>query len=272
MSRNINELHPELQSKISKLIDKCADKGLKIGIGECVRTVAEQDALYAKGRTAPGGIVTNAKGSTYSSMHQWGIAFDFYRNDGKGAYCTDGSFFEKVGEIGQDIGLEWGGSWKSIKDRPHFQLPQWGSTPSKLKTQYVTPDKFRKQWNAKYVSNNTTTKITLYTVKDMPNATKTDGWVLDLQHAIGSTEDGKYGKNTLAKCPKVVYGDRGEVVKLLQKRLNTLGYKCGTPDGKYGNGTKKGVVSYERHLGFKDSTGAVDKAGKTWSALLIGIK
>jgi hypothetical protein len=48
----------------------------------CVRTPAEQDAEYAKGRTAPGGIVTQAKGN--ESPHVWGLAADIYRIVGVG--------------------------------------------------------------------------------------------------------------------------------------------------------------------------------------------
>lgn len=146
--RDISQLHPQLQSKIKELQRLCEKNNLKIGISECLRTVAEQDALYAKGRTAPGTKVTNAKGSTYSSMHQWGVAFDFYRNDGKGAYYDNDGFFTRVGKLGQSIGLEWGGSWKSPVDKPHFQLPDWGSTASILKSQYKTPEKFFATWNA----------------------------------------------------------------------------------------------------------------------------
>lgn len=153
--RNVNQLHPELQKKAAKLKALCAQNGITIGIGECVRTVAEQDALYAKGRTRSGAIVTNCKGSSYSSMHQWGVAFDFYLVmdvDGDGKTSDDAfndatGLFEKVGKIGQSIGLEWGGSWKSFKDKPHFQLPDWGSTATKLKKQYGTPEKFIATWN-----------------------------------------------------------------------------------------------------------------------------
>lgn len=144
--RKIEDLHPKLQELLPELMGKCEKEGLKIGIGECLRTAAEQDALYKKGRTAPGSIVTNAKGGTYSSMHQWGVAFDFYRNDKKGAYENGDGFFEKVGKIGKKLGLEWGGDWKSIKDLPHFQLSDWGSTPKKLKSLYKTPENFFKTW------------------------------------------------------------------------------------------------------------------------------
>lgn len=115
-------------------------------------------------------------------------------------------------------------------------------------------------------------KVTLYTVKDMPNSSKYDAWVAELQRATGSVDDGRYGKNTLYKCPKVVLGDRGEVIKLLQQRLNSLGYNCGKTDGIYGNATKKAIIAYEKRLGFSDTTGTINKAGKTWSALLQGIK
>lgn len=147
MGRDIKKLHPKAQEKARELVAKCAEQGLKITIGECVRTVAEQDALYAKGRTTGGVKVTNAKGSTYSSMHQWGVAFDFIRADGKGSYEDSDGFFTKVGKIGQSIGLEWGGSFTSIKDKPHFQLPDWGSTPKTLKEKHKKPEAFFATFN-----------------------------------------------------------------------------------------------------------------------------
>lgn len=160
MARNREELHPRLQAKINALIYFCEKKGLKVGISECYRTVKEQDAIYALGRTKPGNIVTNAPGSSYSSMHQWRVAFDVYRDDGKGAFNDADSFFKKVSEVGKKIGLEWGGDWKSPVDKPHYQLPYWGSTTKKLKKKYVSPDSFKRTW-ANYkgiyrVSKNTT--------------------------------------------------------------------------------------------------------------------
>ncbi len=146
--RDIRQCHPKLQKLADELVTACERKGMKIGISECLRTAAEQDALYAKGRTAPGNVVTNARGSSYSSMHQWGVAFDFYRNDGKGTYEDSDGFFSKVGAVGQTLGLEGGGSWTSIKDKPHFQLPDWGSTATKLKQLYGTPEKFMATWES----------------------------------------------------------------------------------------------------------------------------
>lgn len=149
--RDIKQCHPTLQELANKLIIDCKRQGYNIGISECLRTIKEQDDLYAIGRTKPGKIVTNSKGSSFSSMHQWGVAFDFYRNDGKGAYYDNDNFFTKIGGIGKKLGLEWGGDWKSIIDKPHFQLSDWGSTTTKLKTLYTNPDKFILTWNGQIV-------------------------------------------------------------------------------------------------------------------------
>ncbi len=74
-----------------------------------------------------GTIVTNAKAAAIAAIISGG-PFDIYRADGHGAYYDKDGFFSKVGAIGVSIGLEWGGNWKSIVDKPHFQLPDWGSS------------------------------------------------------------------------------------------------------------------------------------------------
>ena len=154
--RDITKLHPRLQEKCKLLQKKCAQKGIKIIATECLRTAKEQDALYAKGRTAPGSKVTNARGRDAKSMHQWGVAFDVAIDmdadkdgdvDIRDLYNV--KLLNVVGKIGESIGLEWGGSWKSIVDKPHFQLPDWGSTPTKLKAKYGTPEKFIATWTKK---------------------------------------------------------------------------------------------------------------------------
>ena len=152
--RDITLCHPRLQKIADVWIKACATEGITVAISETLRTAAEQDALYAQGRTKPGNIVTNAKGSSYRSQHQWGIAFDFYLKmdvDGDGkiaddAYNDSKGHFRKAAEIGKKLGLAWGGDWSSIVDKPHLYLPDWGSTPTPLIKQYKTPEKFMKTW------------------------------------------------------------------------------------------------------------------------------
>lgn len=183
--KDVTQLHPTLQKKIKELKKLCADNGITIRITECLRTVSEQDALYTKGRTKPGSKVTNCQGKSYSSMHQWGVAFDYVIDqdtdkdgdvDINDLYCA--KLMNVVGKIGESIGLEWGGSWKSIVDKPHFQLPDWGSTPTKLKAKYGTPAKFIATWakttKVAKSSTNKSFKKTLTTTANLKMRTSPD--------------------------------------------------------------------------------------------------
>ena len=145
MARNLNELHPRLQEKIARLQVLCAKEGLQLGIGECFRSASEQNALYAQGRTKPGAIITKAPGSSYSSQHQWGIAFDFFKNINGHEY-DDNAFFTRVAQLGKSVGLSWGGDWHSIVDKPHLYLPDWGSGTNILKSTYGNFESFKETW------------------------------------------------------------------------------------------------------------------------------
>jgi peptidoglycan L-alanyl-D-glutamate endopeptidase CwlK len=67
--------------------------------------------------------VTNARGGF--SNHNFGIAFDiglFERNE----YLGESPMYKAVGTLGVELGLEWGGNWKTIVDQPHYQFrPAW---------------------------------------------------------------------------------------------------------------------------------------------------
>lgn len=119
----IATLLPEVQPIARALVQKAAQGGIRIKVISGLRTYAEQDALYAQGRTQPGSIVTNARGG-YSN-HNFGIAFDVGVFEGA-KYLGESAKYKAVGVLGMDLGLEWGGNWKTIVDQPHFQLrPAW---------------------------------------------------------------------------------------------------------------------------------------------------
>lgn len=282
MAREIEALHPLLQEKIKQLMDACAAQRLSIGISECVRTVEEQDKLYASGRTIPGSIITNAKGNTYSSMHQWGVAFDFYRADGKGAYIDTDNFFTKVGKIGQNIGLEWGGAWKKIVDKPHFQLSDWGSTASKLKNLYGTPTKFMKLWDQDspiIVVEKTTMEVTKQNIKILQAwvGTKADGaWgkhsrkcmINKIQFALNLQETGRLSKNLLNNIGVKKEGHTGLLVQCLEGLLFVHGYNCQHFGGNFTETVGDCVEQFQRDSGL-----VVDrKAGKNTFTALLGTK
>jgi len=126
--RNIATLLPEVQPLARALVQKAAANGITIKIISGLRTYAEQDALYAQGRTSPGNKVTKARGG-YSN-HNFGIAFDVGVFSGNN-YLPESPKYKAVGVLGMDLGLEWGGSWTTIVDQPHFQLrPSWAANMS----------------------------------------------------------------------------------------------------------------------------------------------
>ncbi len=121
----IATLLPPVQKLARALIQKSADNGIRIKIISGMRTFEEQEELYAKGRTAPGNIVTKARGG-YSN-HNFGIAFDVGVFEGS-SYLADSPKYKAVGVLGMELGLDWGGNWKTITDQPHFQLrPVWAT-------------------------------------------------------------------------------------------------------------------------------------------------
>jgi peptidoglycan L-alanyl-D-glutamate endopeptidase CwlK len=124
----IATLLPEVRPYARALINKAAATGITIKAISGLRTYAEQDELYAKGRTKPGPKVTNAPGG--HSNHNFGIAFDigvFEENK----WLPESPKYKAVGALGVDLGLEWGGNWTTIDDEPHFQLrPNWAASMS----------------------------------------------------------------------------------------------------------------------------------------------
>lgn len=117
--RRIKTLHPLIQCDVANIINEAeATLGIKFRVSQALRTIAEQNGLYAKGRTAPGGIVTNAKGG--SSYHNYGLAFDvvIIRN-GKAIWKDPG--YKNLASIAQKYGFFWGGNFRSLNDEPHFE-------------------------------------------------------------------------------------------------------------------------------------------------------
>lgn len=127
----ISKLHPSVRDEVTKIIEEINTKFLtgraKVRIAQGLRTFAEQDALYAQGRTKPGKKVTNAKGG--QSVHNYGFAVDIVLIiDGKEASWDtkkdwDGdkvADWDECVKVFAKYGWSWGGNWTSFKDMPHF--------------------------------------------------------------------------------------------------------------------------------------------------------
>lgn len=249
--RGTEYLHPKVAELANKLVGECENQGLKIKITDTLRTGSEQNALYAKGRTKPGSKVTNARYP--QSNHNWGIAFDFCRNDGAGAFNESGNFFHKVGQVGKSIGLSWGGDWTSFKDKPHFEFTGFGQWRN-LQTKYGSPDGFKKTWGGN-------------TPAPAP-PTGGDRLVAEYQRVLGKglACDGIYGPKTEEAATTICKGSKGALVTVLQKLLSSrTDYFGGAWDGVFGGVTEATVIRYQREKGLSVD-GIVGK--KTWKALL----
>lgn len=134
----LNLLHPAVIPSIKKAVNKLEELKINIRIVQGFRSFAEQDTLYAQGRTAPGPIVTNARGG--ESYHNYGLAFDFalllpggkiswsltedLNQDGKADWLQT---IEIFGKFGWASGYYW-----KHRDNPHFEKT-FGYTFQQLK-------------------------------------------------------------------------------------------------------------------------------------------
>jgi len=130
--RNLRTLNKESEALFRKfmarLVPFMEERGVVAKIIDGSRTWEEQDALYAQGRTKPGKRVTNAKGG--QSNHNYGCAADIGLFRG-GDYLEDDPLYLAAGEIGKEVGLQWGGDWRRMKDYPHFEAKQFWSAAKK---------------------------------------------------------------------------------------------------------------------------------------------
>lgn len=108
-SRRIEDLIPELQELYKLFEATCHAAGLDFIVTCTTRSKEEQAELVKKGFS-----------KTMKSKHLIGEAFDIavVKN---GEISWKNNDYIPYGEIGMSIGLEWGGSWKSFRDMPHFQ-------------------------------------------------------------------------------------------------------------------------------------------------------
>ncbi len=118
----IADLDPVMQEKVRELIKNLIDVGIRILLTSGFRSASEQNALYAQGRTTPGNIVTNAKGT--DSFHTWSIAVDFEPLDQQGNPIDDPRLYQIVIATAKNLGFEAGADWPSFPDKRHLQFTQ----------------------------------------------------------------------------------------------------------------------------------------------------
>ena len=133
----LNGLHPVIAPKVLKLLKNATFQNLYVILFQGIRTFQMQDDLYKQGRGPNGEIVDKSKVVTYAkpgtSWHNYGCAVDIVMNDGPRPqiHPTWDDFIDankdgvndwmSMGQLGKELGFEWGGEFKEFIDVPHFQ-------------------------------------------------------------------------------------------------------------------------------------------------------
>lgn len=125
----ITGLHPAVAESEGVLVRMAARRGIEVVITHGYRSVEEQDALFAQGRSSSGNIVTNARGG--ESYHNYGLAIDFALRTPDGDIVWDmerddngngKADWMEVVDLAKELGFTWGGDWTNFPDYPHLQM------------------------------------------------------------------------------------------------------------------------------------------------------
>lgn len=120
MSRLLSDLAPAFRPKAYELLARFVEAKVPVLIVCTGRTQAEQDAALAAGTS-----------KVKRSKHQDGLAIDVVpyavyeaadRSNDKLLWDTRSPLWTRLGLIGEQLGLTWGGRWKSPHDPGHFEL------------------------------------------------------------------------------------------------------------------------------------------------------
>jgi len=255
--KRMGAVKPIVKEKVLDIIEKAYSEGIYVLITDGYRSYAEQDELYAQGRTKPGSIVTNAKGG--QSNHNFGIAVDFCltNKEGTAAYWTVNAQWKRVAAIAKSMGFEWGGDWTSFKDNPHLEYTgkitvepeetevdaEIVTTPSKPSGGNSDITSYQKFLNT-YASKAKFTKL----VEDGYTGPKTKtAYIRVYQHLVGVTVDGIFGPKSKKAAPVIQKGKSSATWnKFVQGLLYCHGYDPKGFDGIFGNGMLAAIKKFQK--------------------------
>jgi peptidoglycan LD-endopeptidase CwlK len=259
-----------------EVIRRAYKEGINAQISHGMRTYAEQNKLFAQGRTAPGNIVTNARGG-YSN-HNFGLAVDYFLTtwDGSKATWTVNDSWRRVAAIGKSLGFEWGGDWRSFKDYPHLEMTgglstaqlRAGRRPSlrdRTGTKTAAPSKVvskpasggsdwvkdAQKWAN---SRNYPSKARFRKLDEdgLPGPLSFDAFLRIYQYFGKTGIDGEWGPKSRAAA--VIQNKDNHTpgwTRLLQATLCLFGYKLKV-DGIFGKNTDEALRAFQRSRGITD--------------------
>ena len=93
-------------------------------VTEGYRSAADQERLYAQGRTTPGPVVTYKRGgeSKHNLVPSRALDVAFLLASGQVSWSAE--LLRRFAQLMNAAGpaVRWGGDWPGWKDRPHFEV------------------------------------------------------------------------------------------------------------------------------------------------------
>lgn len=110
----LQALHPYFRDQVIELINRCEKKGIQLAVVETYRTYAKQNEYKSMGKK-----YTRSGGG--KSKHQYGLAIDLVPIVGGKPQWNNKYLWRRIGVAGEQLGLRWGGRWRSLYDPGHFE-------------------------------------------------------------------------------------------------------------------------------------------------------
>jgi len=137
----LSGLNYQFRKYVEQFVRECSKQGISVWVYSTLRSKSLQMALYAQGRE-PLDVVNSLREKSgltpieevdnkyivtrlKVSAHNYGLAADFVPVvDGKPQWYND-ELWLRCGCIALNLGMEWGGMWKGLVDKPHIQMKNW---------------------------------------------------------------------------------------------------------------------------------------------------
>lgn len=115
-TRNLDGLDPMFVEKVKQVLAVLAEKGWQPRVASGLRSIEQQQEKIDQG--------TSSLKAPQNSKHVQGLAADIidsrYGWEGK-ASDLNFQFWNDLGQAAKEVGLVWGGDWKSFKDVAHVE-------------------------------------------------------------------------------------------------------------------------------------------------------
>jgi peptidoglycan L-alanyl-D-glutamate endopeptidase CwlK len=120
LSRKLDDLHEDFRRIVFEFLARLVESDIHVRVIDTLRSPEEQADNIARGVSW-----------TPNSKHLTGRAIDvcpyaLYSQSGPDKLNWDANdpIWQRIGEIGESLGLVWGGRWTK-RDMGHLEMPMW---------------------------------------------------------------------------------------------------------------------------------------------------